>query len=689
MSSPMTQSGTNNPATLRMLLAGGSESDASQWESRLRDAGIATRLTWTDDLVQARELVQDGKADFLLCGGVTDAGSDALDGAVRDIRASRPDLPIVLLQDATTERARASALALGANDVVASDDEEHLSLVVQREFANVCLARRLRQTRAALKEAEERCALLLASSRAAIAYAHEGMHIFANEAYLELFGFDNVDDTMGLPLVDLLDADSVQTLKSALKNIRDHTEDAEFEFTGHRTDGNAVRGHMTLGRAHYEGESCLQITVRTLAEPVASEAEAPAAEPDLTDFFSDLDSELGEADAHYVFAAEINGFDELQAQLGLRQARSYADELWRGVCEQLPGGYTLAPHRRAIVLRTDPVQDDATERAEALREHVEKLVLEVNERSIRSTISLFGQRIEGSSEEALNAAYQRLLHANHGNQCNLVDLPGREVADEVVEHGSEAEAILAKINQAIDNQSFVLLYQPIISLRGDSDEHYEVFLRMIDDGDEMAPNEFLQTAIDHDVAAKIDRWVILQSIKMLSVHRSKGHNTRLTINVTSNSVRDPEFAQWLAVAIKAARLPSDAVIFQVTEQDATTYLRQTRAFVEALAGMHCRSSLGRFGLTDNPFETLRHIPVDMVKLDGTYVENLEESDRKNQLTATISKLQQAGKLTIVPMVESANVLSALWQAGANFIQGHYLQEPTTEMDYDFEADESA
>ena len=314
-------------------------------------------------------------------------------------------------------------------------------------------------------------------------------------------------------------------------------------------------------------------------------------------------------------------------------------------------------------------------------------MLEVNERSIRSTISLFGERIESSTEVALNSAYQRLLHANHSNECNLVDLPGKEVSEEVVEHGSEAEAILAKINQAIDNQSFVLLYQPIISLRGDSDEHYEVFLRMLDDGDEMAPDEFLQTAIDNDVAAKIDRWVILQSIKMLSVHRSKGHNTRLTINVTSNSVRDPEFAQWLGVAIKAARLPSDAVIFQVTEQDATTYLRQTRSFCEALSAMHCRSSLGRFGLNDNPFETLRHIPVDMVKLDGSYVENLDDSDRKNQLTAAISKLQQAGKLTIVPMVESANVLSALWQAGANFIQGHYLQEPTTEMDYDFDSDD--
>jgi EAL domain-containing protein (putative c-di-GMP-specific phosphodiesterase class I) len=198
----------------------------------------------------------------------------------------------------------------------------------------------------------------------------------------------------------------------------------------------------------------------------------------------------------------------------------------------------------------------------------------------------------------------------------------------------------------------------------------------------------LQTAIDNNVAGKIDRWVILQSIKMLSVHRAKGHATRLTINLTSNSVMDPEFLQWLTVAIKAARLPSDAVVFQITEKDAVTYLRQTREFVEGLRAMHLRASLSRFGLIDNSFETLHHIPVDMVKLDGEAVRNMDEQESDgDEIIATIKKLQQNGKLTIVPMVENANVLSTLWQAGANYIQGHYLQEPSTDMDYDFSTEE--
>jgi len=268
-----------------------------------------------------------------------------------------------------------------------------------------------------------------------------------------------------------------------------------------------------------------------------------------------------------------------------------------------------------------------------------------------------------------------------------VEILSKEVARE--EPNSVAGQILALINDAIDNHRFVLLFQPIISLRGDSDEHYEVFLRMHDrDDTEMVPSQFLRTAIDHGVAGKIDRWVILQSIKMLSTHRAKGHNTRLTINLTANSISDPDFLQWLGVAIKTARLPSDAVIFQITEEDASGLVRQAKELVDGLRAMHFRVSLSRFGLIDKSLELLDHLAVDFVKIDGSRIESmLEDSEGKQSVADMIQNLQSAGKLTIIPMVESATLLSALWQAGANYIQGHYLQEPSTELNYDFTTDD--
>ena len=80
--------------------------------------------------------------------------------------------------------------------------------------------------------------------------------------------------------------------------------------------------------------------------------------------------------------------------------------------------------------------------------------------------------------------------------------------------------------------------------------------------------------------------------------------------------------------------------------------------------------------------------MDFVKLDGELIEALDnDPSRKDEVAEMVRELQNQGKLTIVPMVESASLLSTLWQAGVNYIQGHYLQEPSTNMDYDFSTDD--
>ena len=85
---------------------------------------------------------------------------------------------------------------------------------------------------------------------------------------------------------------------------------------------------------------------------------------------------------------------------------------------------------------------------------------------------------------------------------------------------------------------------------------------------------------------------------------------------------------------------------------------------------------------------LSHIPVDFVKIDGSLIEAVEGNpEQKEAVKTMVRELQNVGKLTIVPMVESAALLSTLWQAGVNYIQGHYLQEPSTSMDYDFSTDD--
>ncbi len=694
------------PPLVRLLIADSSENRAHEIDSVLRNAGIATRPEICADLSVAVASATERPADLVFMS----AHFDHLEQMLPALRESQPDLPIIVLDDTAEIGRLTHGMALGATDVVFENDSERLLYVVRRELNHVCQRTQYLQVKKALREAEQRCELLLSSATAAIAYVHEGMHIFANEDYIRIFGFDSADDLLGVPLLDLIDADFGAEFKARMKDYSGNQE--SFAFKGRTVAGALVEGQMTLSQAEYEGEPCTQVLLKCTPQaalpvqqpPVLTErtdeqpAEA-AANGSTATLFGDIDQFAAEVDGIIegtgaVLVVEIDDFDSLQAEYGVGGVEHVVEEIASTIKSQIGSSAMtrIAHHRFAVAACGSKAGSDVI--ANDLREAVAGALFEVNGRTVRRTVTVGAAPIDDAAKikEALNLAFKTLVRARASGKSNCVLWPSAEHLesnDDDSELSAAQRRILRLVNEAIEHDRFVLLFQPIISLRGDADEHYEVFLRLTDEKRrQLAPEQFLALAIDNGVAGKIDRWVTLQAIKLLSAHRAKGHNTRLTINLTSNSLLDGEFTQWLAVAIKAARLPSDAVIFQIAEPDAATHVRQAREFVQGLKAMHCRSSLRHFGLTENPFDTLRHIPVEFVKLDGCHVQNLDgNQERREAMTEMIKKLQSQGKLTVVPMVESATVLSALWQAGANYIQGHYLQEPSTEMNYDFTADD--
>lgn len=677
---------------MRLLIAEKSENAAHALDSALRDAGIATQLTISDDLAHVAQLIADDRVDIAL---LTDKIA-GLEDILPRIKEHAPQTPLLLLThpESETEWNPSQALRLGITDIIPANEHEYLCLVVQRAFDYCCERRETSQLRRALTEAEQRFQLLLQESESAIAYVHEGMHIHANEGYLKFFGYSDLDELCAVSLVDLLDTSSGESLKAALKTLRKGGNETAFHFVSHKGER---AGTLELTRAQYDDEDCLQITASedkpgTTTEPAAPTRMLEDHQLGLPGFVRSAEILFSSTrDEGYLLCMSLDHYASTQQAYGLLGAETVARKVWIHLSERASEfpGVKLSTHQFAFAI-TAPTWDQAHELATLYKDSVEALIFEVQDRTVRPTVCVSGARFdpELGIGACLDEAFAHYLDIAEEELANIVRLPDPN-ADPDEHTTDDARIVLRQITHAIENKMFTLLYQPIISLRGDSDEHYEVFLRMMDEeGQRIQSGRFLQTAIDNNVAGKIDRWVILHSIKMLSVHRAKGNATRLTINVTSNTVLDKEFPQWLSVAMKAARLPADAVMFQITEKDCTTYLRQTRVFVEKLRNMHCRCALSRFGLIDDPFETLRHISVDVVKLDGSFIEKIEtDPEQREEMIDSIQRLQSMGKLTVVPMVENANTLSTLWQAGANYIQGHYLQEPSEQMDYDFSTEE--
>ena len=140
----------------------------------------------------------------------------------------------------------------------------------------------------------------------------------------------------------------------------------------------------------------------------------------------------------------------------------------------------------------------------------------------------------------------------------------------------------------------------------------------------------------------------------------------------------------MSVALKAARLPSDAIILQIHENDATSYIKSARKFTRGLAQLHCKTAINHFGCSLKPFNLLKHLTPDFVKLDGSFAMQLEDNaEKQEELVEMVQSLQTTGVLTVISGVESPAILPTLWQAGVNYIQGNYISLPLEDLEYDF------
>ena len=153
-------------------------------------------------------------------------------------------------------------------------------------------------------------------------------------------------------------------------------------------------------------------------------------------------------------------------------------------------------------------------------------------------------------------------------------------------------------------------------------------------------------------------------------------------------MRDPQLAPWLGKLLNVLRLPGDCIIFQISETDAVAHNDQVCEFITQITSLQCKTALTNFGRALNPFQTIKKVPVSYIKIDSSYITDLSKDDEtKEELKTLISSLHAHGKLTIAPMVDNAGLLPVLWQAGVNYIQGYYIQQPRDTMDYDFSAED--
>ncbi len=238
-----------------------------------------------------------------------------------------------------------------------------------------------------------------------------------------------------------------------------------------------------------------------------------------------------------------------------------------------------------------------------------------------------------------------------------------------------------RINRALGGDYFQLFFQPIISLKGDGQERYNVFIRLRDDRQGVREaKEFLAAAVQSGRMVAIDRWVIEHAVTTLVEQRDLGRQLCFFINLAEETLRELRLAPWISDLIGRQQVPGNWLIFQVLEEHARANATLYGKFAREMVGVGCQMAINRFGVAANPEKLLTRLPTDFVKLDAQLTAGVADDDRKqNRLNQLIELIRNQGKGSIATNIEDARTLSVLWTAGVDYVQGNFLQRPTPSL----------
>jgi diguanylate cyclase (GGDEF)-like protein len=266
-----------------------------------------------------------------------------------------------------------------------------------------------------------------------------------------------------------------------------------------------------------------------------------------------------------------------------------------------------------------------------------------------------------------------------------------------------------RLRTALEQERFIFLVQPIVPLaalpttesavvqrqgwrvngagNGGLEYLFEILIRMVGkDGQLISPSVFVPLAERVGMMPKVDLWVVNRLVKHLAGLKNMKAPIAFNVNLSNMTLADPESLALIEAAIRSSGVQARQLVFEITETSELTSLHIARKFISALKKLGCRFALDDFGTGFSSFTHLRHLPVDFVKIEGSFVEGMAGSDLDRKMVGSITQLAQSLTLKVIgEHVDSFATLQALRASGAEYAQGNYLGEPRPLRSIDFGA----
>lgn len=238
----------------------------------------------------------------------------------------------------------------------------------------------------------------------------------------------------------------------------------------------------------------------------------------------------------------------------------------------------------------------------------------------------------------------------------------------------------SKLRSAVDEDRFELFAQAIKSTDDPfgPPAHLEVLLRLFDAEDTIvSPAIFIPAAERYGIIDRIDLMVVESALKLFSKYQQLGVDTGISINIAGPSLCNEDFLLAVIDAVKAANVRPDSLTFEITETAAIGNINFALGFIEALSDIGCRFSLDDFGSGMSSYAYLRQLPVDYVKIDGSFVKDIETDSFNRSIVESINQISHvSGKKTVAEFVETESTIALLADIGVDYLQGYAMDRPS-------------
>ncbi len=356
-----------------------------------------------------------------------------------------------------------------------------------------------------------------------------------------------------------------------------------------------------------------------------------------------------------------------------------AAALWRDHAGQRIEMASRFAGDRFVVLLRDCTLNQGRAWAEAARQAIEALPPPPERAGLRVTAS-FGVAAaqDGEAADHVLATAETACKAAKDRGRNRVEVFAQTDAS-LVQRRDDL-AIFRDLIDAFERNRFVLYAQPIESLWDPTrPRRHEILIRLRDAGGEpVAPSRFISAATRYQLLPQLDRWVVRRALEMLDPHAAalRARNVAFSINLSGQSLVQPDFADFVRTALKGAATPAEALVFEFTESAAISDMPAAQRFIERVGALGARFALDDFGTGFSSLAYLKSLAVSALKIDGSFVRDLLTDARSEGVIRAV--LQIAGQLgldTVAEYVETPAIAERLRALGVTYGQGFAFGAP--------------